>query len=169
MKTVNGSTAEKKERAVRASELAVLGMTYANIAKELGYASESGARDAVKRVFDQRVKTSYEAMRPILHERSELLWKHAWRRVNEAATSDEWERAMRQAFNALNYSARINRLVDPKTNVQVSVGSGGGLAELKREWLAMRAGHQQPALEGEVVEQADDTTAQTNEQDYTEV
>lgn len=131
------------DRAARAAELAVLGWPYHKIAAELGYAGESGARMAVKRHFQRRATTAYEEMRPVLHERCEELWRKAYRRINLAEQTnnfEQWSKAMDQAFRAIAQSARVNRLDTSGTQVNINVGQGPRDVEaLKAEFLAMRA------------------------------
>ena len=121
------------QKAQRAAELKIAGATWGQIAKELNYKSESGARLAVKRHFERAAVEVHAEMYPILNERAEALWRKAWVKVNQAGSIEEWDKAMRQAQQALVNSARINGLYDKQPLVEVNVTTNAELVELRQE------------------------------------
>ncbi|MGW5147580.1 hypothetical protein [Rhodococcus koreensis] len=126
-----------KAKQAEAAELAILGYPYAKIAEQLGYSNESSARAAVNAHFKRHSRESFEAMRPILQERAEMLWQSAWRNMNKAEREGQpeaWARAHAAAVRSLEYSARIHGLIDSRTNVQVNVGASSAMESLKAEF-----------------------------------
>lgn len=133
----NTRTVEARAKAQKAADLRIAGMTWIKIAKEVGYATESGARLAVNRMFEADAQKSFEQMHPVLAERAEALWRKAWSRVNTSITFDEWDKAMRQALSVLNYSARIHGLMDgPK--ITIDLNANQSLTSLREEFNQLR-------------------------------
>lgn len=152
-KTARGAARPKlavTEKARRAAELKVAGATWRQIAEDLGYANESGARNAVRRYYERAAVDTHEEMYPVLQARAEQMWVKAFRRVSVAEAEQNWElwdKAMRHANQALQYSARINGLLDRGPVVEVNVAATAQLDELRSEFRDILT------IDGDVVDQ----------------
>lgn len=124
-------------RAKQASELRIAGMTWEQVAEEVGYGTEAGARLAVRRYFERGAHDVFERMHPIVNGRAELLWRKAWTRVNKAATVDEWDRAMRQCLNIIVLQARLNGILDQKVKVEVDVKQQETVKDLQEQFMQL--------------------------------
>lgn len=146
------STQERDRKAV---DLVIAGARWVEIAKDesLGYSSPDHVRISVKRYFDRVAKEQFGHMQPILQERGELMWRKAWQRINQSSTTDEWDRAMRQGFQALTYLARLNGLYDGGPNVHIEVGSAQ-VSTLRKEFRELLDA--EGVLEGEVEDDHDE-------------
>ncbi|WNM68749.1 terminase small subunit [Gordonia phage Soos] len=133
---------EAQAKAKKASEMRIAGMTWDQIAEEVGYKTESGARLAVRRYFEKGAHDVFDRMHPILNGRAEMLWRKAWARVNRAQTVDEWDRAMRQCANIVMMQARMNGCIDQKVQVEVSMKQQQSVKDLQAQF------HQLQVLEG---------------------
>lgn len=150
---------ENKERARKAAELRVAGMSWNNIAKELDWKTESGPRLAVRRYYQEGAREYHDTMHPILQERGELMWRQAHQTILQARREGnmaDWERGMRAGDRSLTFLARVNGLLDGPT-VNVNVQSSTDVEALRREFFQIeeqenRALGQGDTLEGEVVE-----------------
>lgn len=151
----NVRKASTQERDRKAVDLVIAGARWVEIAKDesLGYSSPDHVRISVKRYFDRVAKQQFGHMQPILQERGELMWRKAWQRINQSSTTDEWDRAMRQGFQALTYLARLNGLYDGGPNVHIDVGSGQ-VSSLRREFRELLEG--EDIVDAEVEEEAED-------------
>lgn len=141
---------EATMKAQKGADMRIAGATWAQIADECGYATPSGARTAVMRLLDRVTKETGQKLHPIVNGRAELLWRKAWGRVNRAGTVDEWDRAMRQAMNAVALQARINGLMDQKLTLEVTPDqeSVADLQKQFRELTLIEGGaSDQPELE----------------------
>lgn len=140
-KGVRKQSVAQKSLAQRGAELKIAGATWPQIAKELGYESEAGARHLVTRYLDAAQRDMAEQMYPVLAERGELMWRKAWAKVNQAdaeGSFEKWERAMRQGNMALTFLARINGLSDGP-QVQVNVHPNLSIRQLRQEFTELRA------------------------------
>ncbi|QKY79934.1 Rnase E [Gordonia phage Clawz] len=121
-------------KAKKASEMRIAGMTWDQIAEEVGYKTESGARLAVRRYFERGAHDVFDRMHPVLNGRAELLWRKAWARVNRATSTDEWDKAMRQCINIVMMQARMNGCLDQKVQVEVSTRQEQSVRELQEQF-----------------------------------
>lgn len=146
------STQERDRKAV---DLVIAGARWGEIAKDesLGYSSADHVRMSVKRYFDRVAKDQFATMHPVLQERGELMWRKAWSRINSSATTDEWDRAMRQGFQALTFLARLNGLYDQGAQVNINVNRGE-ISDLRSEFQQLLDGG---VVDGEVID-ADEAT-----------
>ena len=130
-----------KDKARQAVDLKIAGATWKQIADEIGMETESGARLLVVRYFEKTAKTQFEEMHPILLERSELLWRKAWSKLNsiQAANGsmDDWDKAMRQCVSVLQNLARISGLGNGPT-IQVNVTTPEDVKQLRDEFIQLR-------------------------------
>lgn len=69
---------EVNEKQARAMELRKAGCSFQEIADELGYASPSGAYEAVKAALDRTLREPAEALRTIELERLDTMWTAVW-------------------------------------------------------------------------------------------
>lgn len=143
---------DNRERAQKAVQLKIAGATWDQIAGEIGYNSESGARDLVTRYFDSHAKEQFAQMHPILLERGEALWRKAWTKLNQlqanGAPIDDWDKAMKQCVSVANYLAKISGYGDgPK--VQINVQSTADVKRLRDEFLSLR-GSNPTTIDGNV-------------------
>lgn len=160
-RTLQPETAAKQ---LRCMELAVRGLTYAEIAEHEGYANESGARHAVAAAFKRSFDAAAEELRPVYQARANTLWRHGYDMVRKGLDTREDEdgnpigpdldmvRAGAQiADKALGRLMRLSGLDQP--NLTVSVGSAGEFAALKAEFAALLPGAADavPAVDAEIV------------------
>lgn len=133
-------TVASKERSRQAAELRVAGNTWSAISKEMGYQTESGARQAVRRYYDRVMKESVDTMRPVLHDRGEFLWRQVAKRLANPQNLDEWDRAMRHATSVLTYLGRINGVLDKAPQVQVNINNAPDVRILRQQFLEIVGG-----------------------------
>ena len=69
------------EKQARALELRKAGVGYQEIADELGYASASGAFEAVKSALDRMLREPADALREIELDRLDTMWSSVWENV----------------------------------------------------------------------------------------
>ena len=145
------STQERDRKAV---DLVIAGARWGEIAKDesLGYSSADHVRISVKRYFDRVAKDQFATMHPVLQERGELMWRKAWARINGAQSTDEWDRAMRQGFQALTFLARLNGLYDSGAQVNIQVGRGE-IGEIRAEFQQLL---DSGVIDGQVEERSGD-------------
>lgn len=141
-------TPDEMERQQRCADLAVQGLTYAEIAEHEGYASESGARYAVAAVFRRAATDSVEILRPKMEGRAELLWTAGLQVMQEGRENGDLDKFVKGAAVADKALARLMRLygLDQPT-VEVHVG-GDSLETLKRQFMELLDGQ---VLDAEVV------------------
>lgn len=147
-------------------ELAVQGLTYAEIAEHEGYANESGARHAVAAAFKRSFDATAEELRPVYQARANTLWRHGYDMVrqgldvrqdddgNTIGPDLDMVRAGAQiADRALGRLMRLSGLDQP--NLTVSVGSAGEFAALKAEFTAalLPGADAVPAVDAEIVDE----------------
>ena len=120
----------------RCLDLAVQGgLTYEEIALEVGYASESGVRAAIDAVLQRAANEGAEVARPRMIARAEALWIHAYRLVQQGAQvmaesgeSDVLVKGLGAADRALARLSKLHGLDGP--DIAVSFGADAG--ELER-------------------------------------
>lgn len=146
-----------QERDRKAVDLVIAGARWGEIAKDesLGYSSADHVRMSVKRYFEHVAKDQFATMHPVLQERGELMWRKAWARINNSSTTDEWDRAMRQGFQALTFLARLNGLYDQGAQVNINVNRGE-IKDLRSEFQQLLDGG---VVDGEVADSDEATTA----------
>lgn len=147
------STQERDRKAV---DLVIAGARWGEIAKDesLGYSSADHVRMSVKRYFERVAKDQFATMHPVLQERGELMWRKAWSRINSSESTDEWDRAMRQGFQALTFLARLNGLYDQGAQVNINVNRGE-ISELRSEFQQLLDGG---VVDGEVLDEDESTS-----------
>lgn len=146
-------TVAQKDRARRAVELKIAGATWPEIADELEFQTEAGARLLVARYFESTAKTQFEEMHPILLERAELLWRRAWSKLNAVQASgkiDDWDKAMRQCVSVLQNLARISGLGNGPM-VQINVTTADDVKKLRDEFYELRGLSVGGIIDAEVV------------------
>lgn len=153
----NSVTAANKEKAQKSADLRVAGATWVQIAKEVGYKTEAGARLAVNRHFEREAKATFEVMHPVLQERAEAMWRKAWAKLNRASTREEWDSAFRAGMQVLTYSARINGLLDRQPLVQVNVNNHEDIKTLRDEFKELRANAVTVIEDDEIAVEDDET------------
>mgnify|MGYP007088036244 CR=1 FL=1 len=133
----------QKERARTAVDLKIAGATWQQIADELDFETEAGARLLVARYFEAAAKTQFEEMQPIVLERAEALWRKAWQKLNDIQRNNgsmsDWDRAMSQCVSVLQQIARISGLGNGPM-VQVNVTTADDVKKLRDEFMELRAG-----------------------------
>lgn len=157
-------TMESQEKARRAADLRIAGMTWHQIAKELGYESESGPRLLVRAYYRRVAEGQHDEMYPILHERGEALWRQSYQAIMEAKRdndSGKWDRAMQRGQAALTYLARINGL-DNGVAVNVNLPASVDVNALRQQFFEIEAA--EATLDGEVVEEVDDESPMAPDQ-----
>lgn len=122
----------------RCLDLAVRGLTYAQIAEEEGYAGESGARAAVHAALKRAATAADETVRPMMVARAEQLWVHGFGVLLEGRDQGDMDKFARGAKVADSALARLMRLhgLDQVPAVQVSVGGAPSLEAIKAEFSA---------------------------------
>lgn len=142
-KSNKGQTVAQQERARKAVDLKIAGATWVQIADELDFETEAGARLLVARYFEAAAKTQFEEMQPIVLERAEMLWRAASRKLNDIQRNNgsmsDWDRAMGQCVSVLQQIARISGLGNGPM-VQVNVTTADNVKKLRDEFMALRAG-----------------------------
>lgn len=144
----------QKERARRAVELKIAGATWKEIADELDFDTEAGARLLVVRYFEDTAKTQFEEMHPIVLERAELLWRRAWSKLNTVQSSDDidkWDKAMRNCISVLQHIARISGLGNGPA-IQINVTTADDVKRLRDEFYELRGLPTGGVVDAEVVE-----------------
>lgn len=121
-------------KALKASELRIAGMKWDQIAEEVGYKTESGARLAVRRYFERGAHDVFDRMQPILNGRVEALWRMAYSRAVRATTDAQWDAAMRHCNNLIITQARLNGCLDQKVQVEVSMKQETTVKELQQKF-----------------------------------
>jgi hypothetical protein len=132
------------------------GFTYAEIAEQVGYAGESGARQAVDAILKRRAGEGAELVRPKMIARAEALWGRAWGavlRADDAGDMDALVKAMSAADKALARLSKLHGLEGPDVSVVIG-GDPAELERLKRDALALLDGSAGDVVEGEVVDSA---------------
>lgn len=71
-------TADSAQRDAEACQLRGRGVTYDEIATQLGFADRSKARQAVERALDQTIREPAEELRMLELQRLDELWRRAW-------------------------------------------------------------------------------------------
>lgn len=152
---------------LRCMELAVRGLTYAEIAEREDYANESGARQAVAAAFKRSFDSTAEELRPRYQARAELLWSKGLIMLERGLDTRETEegepippdldmaKAGAQIMDrALGRLMRLSGLDQPTT---VVIPGGPDLNALKAEFAqylpALAAG--EVPVDAEVVEDVD--------------
>lgn len=128
---------QRREKARRAVDLRVSGLTWQQIADELGYKDQATPRGMVDNYFATHARETHREMYPLLQARGELMWKNSLIRVNTAVRDgdiDVWDKAMRHAEKALEFLAKMNGL-DGGPSVQVNIGGGGDLEALRSQFF----------------------------------
>lgn len=138
----------------RCLDLAVRGITYAEIAEHEGYAGESGARAAVHAALKRAATSAAETVRPLMIARAEQLWAHGFGVMLEGRNQGDMERFVKGASVADKALARLVRLhgLDQVPAVQVSVEGAPDLAQLKRAFSELLDGVGGDVVDGEVVD-----------------
>jgi hypothetical protein len=106
---------DERQRALHAVDLRVQGHTYAQIAAELNYSDESGARHAVSRLLARREAESVDELRAVHSARLEAVLLAFW----PAATSGDTD-AARIVLRTLDGLAKLYGLDAP---ARVAVGA----------------------------------------------
>lgn len=145
---------ETMARQQRCLDLAVRGITYAEIAEEEGYAGESGARAAVHAALKRAATSAAETVRPLMIARAEQLWAHGFGVMLEGRDQGDMERFAKGASVADKALARLVRLhgLDQVPAVQVSVEGAPDLTQLKRAFSELLDGVGGDVVDGEVVD-----------------
>ena len=149
----------QKERARRAVELKIAGATWPQIAEELEFETEAGARLLVSRYFESTAKTQFEEMHPILLERAEQLWRRAWSKLNSVqaqGSMDDWDKAMRQCTTVLANLARISGLGNGPM-IQVNITTADDVKRLRDEFYELRGLSIGNVVDAEIVDTQDDS------------
>ena len=94
--------AQRKMRISAAVEMRMMGSSYEEIAEILGYASKSGAWQAVNRAIDKHVETSIDLYRIDGLARLDSMQRLLWVRVNRGDVT-----AMRIVQSIINQRMRI--------------------------------------------------------------
>ncbi|WP_157121222.1 hypothetical protein [Nocardia miyunensis] len=138
----------------RCLDLAVRGLTYAEIAEEEGYAGESGARAAVHAALKRAATSAAETVRPLMIARAEQLWTHGFGVMLEGRDERDIDKFVKGASVADKALARLVRLhgLDQVPAVQVTVEGAPDLAQLKREFAELLDGAGGDVVDGEVVD-----------------
>lgn len=145
----------------RALDLVVQGgLTYEEIAEEVGYASESGVRQAIDAVLARAANAGAEIARPRLIARAEALWIHAYRLVQQGAEvmaesgePDVLVKGLTAADKALARLSKLHGLDGPDVSVQFGADAGE-LERIKADYQRMlEAG---AVVDAEVVEPVSD-------------
>ncbi len=103
--TQNGTVPKRvriKERRLRALELRMRGLTYAEIAREVGYASGSGAHKAVRAALEAEALMTASEVRDLLVLRLETLLQGIW----DAACRGEFQ-AIDRVLRILDREAKL--------------------------------------------------------------
>ncbi|MEU1550246.1 hypothetical protein [Nocardia sp. NPDC005745] len=138
------ATPDEMARQQRCADLAVQGLTYAEIAVEEGYASESGARAAVHAVFRRAATDAADVLRPKIEARAELLWTAGLQVMRDGRDEGDLDKFKAGATVADRALARLMRLYGlDQPVVEVNVG-GESLDSLKAQFMRM--------LDGDVVD-----------------
>ncbi len=137
---VGNQSLEQRDRARRAVELKISGKSWAEVAKETGYDTESGPRQLVTTYFAAQAKDQFAHMHPLLVERAERLWSNVCTKLDsfdDQTPVETWDRVMRQAVSVLTTIARLHGVLDgPKIEVNINTEP---LTRLRDEFLALRA------------------------------
>lgn len=158
-------TVAQKDRARLAVDLKIAGATWPQIAEELNFKTEAGARLLVSRYFQDVAKTQFEEMHPVILERAEMLWRRAWSKLNSVqqnGSMDDWNRAMTQCVNVLQQLARISGLGNGPM-IQVNVTTADDVRRLRDEFYEMRGLGIGNVVDAEVVAVEADSTANLTE------
>lgn len=152
-KAVSKVTPETMAKQQRCLDLAVRGITYAEIAEHEGYSGESGARAAVHAALKRAASEAAETVRPLMIARAEKLWEHGFGVMLEGRDQQDIDMFVKGAGVADKALARLMRLhgLDEPPAVQVSVGTD--LESLKRDFAKLLDAGE--PIEAEVVEGGD--------------
>lgn len=146
---------EQIETERRVLELRLAGLTFDRIAKELGYASPSGAWYAMKRALTRTLQEPADELRRQEAERLDRMLSGLWAEATRGNTA-----AIQTALKVMERRARLLGLDAPaKTEQTVTVYDGGGEVERAIRELALEldaqaakrgiAGDGEPHLVGE--------------------
>lgn len=108
--TVSRTNAEAMERANRAWQLRVAGLSWDAIAKAVGYENKSNAYRAVMHYFDAVPQPDRALLREVARQRGEHLWRRALQAVEKTEGSPA---AIRAAVAVLDRHARLDGLDEP--------------------------------------------------------
>ncbi len=155
--------AEVQVKQQRCLDLVVQGgLTYEEIAEEVGYSSESGVRAAVDAVLQRAANAGAEVARPRMIARAEALWVHAYWLVQqgrqlmaESGDPDVLVKGLAAADRQLARLSKLHHLDAP----DIAVNIGGDPAELDRlraEVLGLLDGSAGTVVDGEVVDSAEE-------------
>lgn len=135
------------------------GLTFAEIAEEEGYASESGARAACRAVWKRAAVTATDELRAMLADRGERLWVAGLRVMDDGVEMmaqgkeelglKKFEVGHRAAERALGRLILIHGVSGPVQ--QPEVEGAPSLEEIKRAFDAAVAGRGEPPIDVEVV------------------
>lgn len=115
-----GRSPQSDERQARTLTLRRAGWRYADIARELGYASESGARNAYDVAMRRTLAEPAEDLRRLHHERLEDLIRRAYAIAVAGSSEDRALRAIDRLVALLDRDARLMGL-DAPTRSRVTV------------------------------------------------
>ncbi|MDE1673784.1 hypothetical protein [Nocardia gipuzkoensis] len=131
----------------------VAGKSYAAIALEEGYASESGARMAVKAVLERTAVEGAEQLRPELLLKFGEMYRRGFAMMEQGEKKDDLDKWKAGAVVADRAAARIMRLMglDQANTVVQFGGDPGALVDLKNAFAAALDG--EVPIDAEVVDQ----------------
>lgn len=118
-------TPDQADRYSRVMELRRAGLTFDQIADEVGYAGRQGAKEAYDAAIRRMVREPAEDMQTMENERLDDLWRRAYSRLRAAATIDEFVKVESLMLNISKRRAGLMGLDAPR-QVEVA-GAGGGV------------------------------------------
>jgi hypothetical protein len=134
------------------------GLTYAEIADEVGYSGESSVRAAVNAVLQRADNAGAEVARPRMIARAEALWIKAYRLVErgeqmfvETGDPDVLIKGLNSADRALTRLSKLHHLEGPDVSVHFGADVGE-LERLKAEAMALLDGSAGGVVDAEVVD-----------------
>ncbi len=148
-------TVKSKERARKAIDLKVAGATWPQIADELGFQTEAGPRLLVARHFEEHAQMAFEELHPVLLERSELLWRRAWSKLNQVSQNgsmEDWNKAMNQCVSVLTHLARISGLGNGPT-INVNITSTEDVRALRDEFYTLRGVPKPEVIDADTIDE----------------
>ncbi|MBW1639565.1 hypothetical protein G3H63_10855 [Microbacterium resistens] len=118
--TVSRVNTSAMEKANRAWQLRVAGVSWDGIAKAVGFADKSAAYRAVNNFFGGVPQPDRGMLREVARQRGEHLWRRAFQAVEETKGSPA---AIRAALAVLERHARLDGLDEPN-RVEVNMPDG---------------------------------------------
>lgn len=123
MPSNNTAQPDDRDRQQQALDLRLLGHSYENIAKELGYADRSGARKAVLAILDRRETEAAEQYRRVEGDRLDKKTLTTWTNLRKAEADGDHASIARYINALVRISERRCKLLGLDAPTQVELGA----------------------------------------------